>query len=396
MITYLTDVEGRWDKLASFASGNPCLALEGEALRLADDVTFVFGGDAIDRGPHGRRIIRTLLAARRAYGDRVVLLAGNRDINKMRLWRELDGAPPDNIPEPLRDASRGEILRWIFSNTMGARDAANHRATELAAEGRAHSDNDVAESYLEDLAKGGPLREYLLCCQLGYRAGNTLFLHGGATEENLCRVPGIVERSRGIDEWISGLNDFYAREVKLFDSGMPPAALIAYQMPLKGTRLNQGSVIYSRPTDELGNPVLPSARTLDELRESGVHRLIVGHTPSGDCPAILRDGDFEMVLADNSYGRLERGSQVSFTDRRLTVAALTELDGGERERVHFTSELDDRESPVGHRDRDSGYLIKGKLERGDYLLFRGLPGYKYEQIAATPDDVARRTLIAPR
>ena len=45
----------------------------------------MFGGDAIDRGPGGRRIVRTLLAARRRYGDRVILLAGNRDINKLRL-----------------------------------------------------------------------------------------------------------------------------------------------------------------------------------------------------------------------------------------------------------------------------------------------------------------------
>ena len=99
--------------------GNPHVALAGDALVLADGVTFVFGGDAIDRGPHGRRIIRTLLAARRTYGERVILLAGNRDLNKLRLVRELDDVPA---------AARGDRLRWIFEHTMGAPRAFDHRA----------------------------------------------------------------------------------------------------------------------------------------------------------------------------------------------------------------------------------------------------------------------------
>ena len=35
-LAYLTDVEGRWDKLASFAEGNPLVSLVDGALRLAD------------------------------------------------------------------------------------------------------------------------------------------------------------------------------------------------------------------------------------------------------------------------------------------------------------------------------------------------------------------------
>ena len=149
MIAYLTDVEGRWDKLASFADRNPLVQLAGDRLRLSDGATFVFGGDAIDRGPAGRRIVDTLLAARREYGERVVLLAGNRDINKLRLRRELDGAPPARTPPALREGPRGELLRWIFGNTMGAGEAFDHRATELASERPGHSitDEDVVQSY---------------------------------------------------------------------------------------------------------------------------------------------------------------------------------------------------------------------------------------------------------
>lgn len=53
LIAYLTDVEGRWDKLVSFATGNPHVSLVDGELRLAERVTFVFGGDAIDRGAQG-------------------------------------------------------------------------------------------------------------------------------------------------------------------------------------------------------------------------------------------------------------------------------------------------------------------------------------------------------
>src|SRR5262249_33902485 len=70
------------------------------------------------------------LAARRDYGERVVLLAGNRDINKLRLVRELTGAPPPGAPA---SGTRGALLRSIFANTMGAPDAFAHRGAELGA-----------------------------------------------------------------------------------------------------------------------------------------------------------------------------------------------------------------------------------------------------------------------
>ncbi len=44
--------------------------LRGDAIELADGATFVFRGDAIDRGPHGRRLVRTLLAAKQPERDR--------------------------------------------------------------------------------------------------------------------------------------------------------------------------------------------------------------------------------------------------------------------------------------------------------------------------------------
>lgn len=388
MIAYLTDVEGRWDKLASFTDGNPHVWLDGASLRLAAGVTFVFGGDAIDRGPHGRRIVDLLLAARRDYGERVILLAGNRDINKLRLARELAGAPPRGAPNV---ATRGELLRWIFANTMGAPRAFGHRATEL---GEA-DDEAVVQSFVDDLAPGGALRTYLGECRLGFRAGSTLFLHGGVTSENFGAVPGTAP-ARDVDGWLAALDRFYRDELAVFAAGRAPSALIAYQAPQPGTQLNQHSVVYARPTDELANPHLPDEDVIARLRACGVHRLVVGHTPSGDCPAILRDGEFELVLADNSYGRIELGSQLALTDDETHVRAITQLDDGTRATVRFTSTRGDTPSPLGRRDHETGQLVKARLDCGDYLMFRGLAARRVQQLGVPANELAGRPLVVAR
>ena len=390
MISYLTDVEGRWDKLVSFTTGNPHVSVIDGELRLSDGVTLVFGGDAIDRGAHGRRFVSLLLAAKRAYGDRVVLLAGNRDINKLRLVTELGGKPRAGAPS---GGTRAEILHWTLANTMGAAKAFEFRATELRELGERADDDAVGESYLADLAPGGALRAFLNASRLGYRAGSTLFLHGGVTSENFLKTPNAAP-SGDVDAWLAELDQFHRAELAKFESGQRPDALIAYQSQ-GPDKLNQGSVVYARPTDELGNPQLPPSAIVARLLENGIRRVVVGHTPSGDCPAILRDGEFELVLADNSYGRLEHGSKVAFTDDVTHVTARTQLDGGREENVSFTVEREPV-SPLGLRELETGRLVKARLESGDYLLFRALPKYQVEQLAASAERLASRTLVTAR
>ncbi|MBA2544256.1 MAG: metallophosphoesterase [Deltaproteobacteria bacterium] len=396
-IAYLTDVEGRWDKLASFLDGNPHVSIADDVLRLTDGVTFVFGGDAIDRGPHARRIVSLLLAAKRSYGERMILLAGNRDINKLRLVTELGGQPHRRAPAGL---SRPELLRWTFINTMGAKTAFDHRVTELAETGHPATDDAVVDSYLADLAPGGELRAYLEACQLGFRTADTLFVHGGVTAENFLLTPAVCENrwitqyssADNTDDWLVALERFYRDEMSAFAAGTRPDAVIAYQSQ-GPDKLNQQSVVYARPTDEEGNPQLPPADIVERLRDDGLRRLVVGHTPSGDCPAILRDGDFELVLADNSYGRIERGSQIAI-DTATHVRAITQLDDGAQLSVAFTVAASD--AMLGLRDRESGQLVKARLERGDYLLFRGLPKYQVEQITASGEALAARSLVVAR
>jgi hypothetical protein len=396
-LAYLTDVEGQWSKVSSFATNNPLVSLDAQGrLLVAAGARFVFGGDAVDRGPEARRIVHALLEAKRRQPEQVVLLAGNRDINKMRLVTELCGLPPASTPEQARNASSAELLRWIFDNTMGAPHAFVHRAAELESAGADHDDQSVVQSFLDELGPTGEFTEYLCACQLVYRDENTLFVHGGVTSDSIGYVPEAPRRFDALEAWTLALNAFYVSQCAAFRERKfnGYSALVAYQAPLPGTRLNQASVVYARPTDELGNPVLPAPSVIGALRGAGIERVVLGHTPSGDSPAVLRDGaGFELVLADNSHGRIEPGSQV-FLDEDPRILGASVLDSGERVEVSTRLAAEGSTSPLGLRDAQ-GRLVKGRLQRGEYLVFRGFSGYRVEQ-SAVPENALARPLQPPR
>jgi hypothetical protein len=398
-VAYLTDVEGLWKKLTRFCQDNPLVSLEdGERLVVKPGATFVFGGDAIDRGPDGRRVVRTLLEARRRHPSQVVLLAGNRDINKLRLVRELRGHPLARTPPEVRSAPRPVLLRWIFEYSMGARGAFEFRRTELARSGAPVSDEDVVDSFLEDLGPGGMLREYLSACQLSHRIGNTLFLHGGLHEDSLGVVPS-RERVEGVDAWSDALNQWYREQLaafadERFDAEGRPAwePVIAYQAPTPGKRINTGSVVYGRMANEHNHPSLPSTGLIETLARSGIHRLVVGHTPSGDCPSLLLDDTFELILADNSYGRVEGASRILLGEHAVRVEGEVKLDDGRLEQLHFEHVHGDTSGALGRQLVDTGQLVKGPLQSGEWLLFRALPEFRVEQLAVDPGTLVGRAL----
>jgi hypothetical protein len=398
-VAYLTDVEGIWEKLASFCQDNPHVFLDdGERLVVRPGATFVYGGDAIDRGPDGRRVVRTLLDAWRRQPSQVVLLAGNRDINKLRLVRELNGHPLPKTPPEVRRGPRPVLLRWILDNTMGARGAFDFRRAELARTDASVSEEDVVTSFLEDLGPGGMLRDYLTACQLAHRVGNTLFVHGGLHEDSLGMVPS-RGRVEGVDAWAQSLNGWYREQLEAFVEGrLDPEGVpawepvIAYQAPTPGKRINTASVVYGRMADDRNHPTLPSRALIETLARSGIHRLVVGHTPSGDCPSLLREEAFELILADNSYGRVEGASRVFLRDDSVVVEGQAKLDDGRLERLHFQAALGDTSGPIGRQLVDTGQLVKGPLASGGWLLFRALPQFRIEQLSADPSTLSGRSL----
>lgn len=418
-IAYVTDAEGQWEKLVSFCANNPLVSLAGDRLTLAEGARFVFGGDAIDRGPHARRIVACLTDAKLRYAERVVLLAGNRDLNKLRLARELGGHLPERAPQSLRDASPAALLRWIFAETMGAPDAFEHRRTELgsagepghagppgAASGRAVSDEEVLHSYLDDVAPSGALTNYLELCALAYRHGATLFVHGGLGEASLGEVPahGSSESVDDLDEWVMRLNAWYKRQLVAYRAGaLEPSGepawqpLINYQQPLPGQRINPGSVVYGRLADEHNNPRLPPLPVVQRLCSAGIRRLVVGHMPSGDTPSVLRDPsrDFELILADNSYGRVSGASRVLLNDEVVLIEGDTVLDDTRRCAVRFTLVAGERSSLLGLQVGHHGPLIKAPLVGDQYLTFKVLPRYQVQQRAEPAAVLRAQALSVP-
>jgi hypothetical protein len=401
-IAYLTDTEGIWPKLLTFLERNPFVWLDpNERLCVKPGAVFVFGGDAIDRGPDSRRLVNLFIEAKERQPDQVILLAGNRDLNKLRLRRELAGFPPRRATEDVVQGPRAELLRWIFANTMGAKDAFAHRKTELSRQ-KIIEDDEVVQSYLDDIQVNGPLYHYLSLCQLAYREQETLFVHGGVTEENLGVVPGASAQYTSVNDWIGALNTWYREQMAAYaeqrftPEGEPAwQPIIAYQAPLPGSRVNQASVVYSRLADEWGNPYLMPNSVRERLAANNIKRVILGHTPSGDSPSLLRASNIELIMADNSYGRVNVGSRVFVEGGQCQIQASAKLDSGEEVSLACTTEVSLPAEPIGYRTRTSDYLVKGMLTDGSYLLFKALDGYRVEQTRMSPQKLAQQSLIEP-
>jgi hypothetical protein len=123
---YVTDVEGNLIYFLSFVE--KCQVLTSsikidnghiQQLTLSligDDSYFVYGGDACDKGNGDIRLIRALVDLKHQYPDRVFLLVGNRDLNKLRLTAELShqdmSRDIDDIPPPV--CILFLLLPWSF------------------------------------------------------------------------------------------------------------------------------------------------------------------------------------------------------------------------------------------------------------------------------------------
>jgi hypothetical protein len=414
-VAHISDVEGSWARLSTFVERTPGLSLlPHDRIEVAHGTIFVMGGDAVDRAPWSRRVMRAFLDVKERFPDRVFLLAGNRDLNKLRLIRELEGALPRKAPPELVNLlarNRADVLQWIFSQTMGAQQAFEFRREELRVTGYASGDEDVVESFLDDLRPPHGLQfRYLSQCQLAYRHGATLFVHGGFGDESLGHVPGQAP-IQDLDEWVAALNAFlreqlvrYAEAPGRVQSGgvdVDPAwlPLVLYQAPVRGLGRNPHSVVYGRfGTDPWNNPRLPSPSSLRWLQARGIRRVVVGHTPCGDLPAFLKSVEGpEIVIADNSRGRVDVGLSLLVDDDAVAISARTVFDDARESDLSYAVPVGD--DGLTGRLTEDGHLVKAIVSNladdGDSaLLFRCDEGYIVRQTtrAATSLGPLRRPL----
>eukprot|EP00658_Telonema_sp_P-2_P051578 TRINITY_DN3965_c0_g1_i3.p1 TRINITY_DN3965_c0_g1~~TRINITY_DN3965_c0_g1_i3.p1 ORF type:complete len:470 (-),score=104.96 TRINITY_DN3965_c0_g1_i3:64-1473(-) len=363
---YVTDVEGNlgfWNnyvKISKVLSRDP---RTGE-VRLKPGAHFVFGGDAVDQGEGDLRFLEEIVALQRRYPERVHLLLGNRDINKMRLSAELSTAhrdkwpldqhpgvwwisapPPQEIGTQLIPAMNPNTvanhLKWILAKTMGAGGTFEYRRLELAKlnknkpfdVGAGITDQQVADSFVESLSEGGNMREYLRNGKLAVQLGSTLFIHGALSNECIGWTPPSATRSTatGLQGWIETMNLWARQQVNQWcitdfsNKSLDPAMTAwandgGYSHPQPGSDLTQygmghlpdlspnPTVVYNTWIGRASQVLPPPPELTSWLKSEGVMTVVCGHKPVGDLPLPFETSDGVTVLiADTSYSANIRG-----------------------------------------------------------------------------------------
>ena len=336
---------------------HPCLQWADEThseLLLKDGYNFVFGGDAGDKRDGTIRFVTLMVKLKKRYKDRVTLLVGNRDANKLRFLSELtqqdldsclppvpagvtgagkdcrqyikelavkqgvaptaDEVPEDKIMELNTMANR---LRWILDCTMGSVGDFEFRRQELAllsgkALGEISDDAVVASFYGSVADENGFMREYLQLGQLAVVHDCTLFVHGG--------VYGVFNKSKGIEscvglvpngsdldnqlkfsdmnEWVAKLNGWMSSQVEsiirapAFTSDRSSRS--GQALFLYGSYSPTASVIMARMLDDSSMPQPVPADVAAALKSWGICRVVTGHTPHGNAPTVFSNHGVEV------------------------------------------------------------------------------------------------------
>mmetsp|Transcript_78542 Transcript_78542/g.188414 ORF Transcript_78542/g.188414 Transcript_78542/m.188414 type:complete len:662 (-) Transcript_78542:58-2043(-) len=386
-VTYLTDVEGHWPYFCNFVDLSEGLAFAEEGdqraaraapeLILEDGWHFVFGGDTCDKGPGSLRCLQALVSVKKRYPDRVHLLLGNRDINKMRYTSEFTDdevarMSPDSpaafwVPEDKRTSpwefisslaahaegkddalltveeirsycTKANLMRYHLKYDMGSDGEFDFRRQELAHMTGRHvsqvSDDEVMQSYEDSVAEGGVMREYMRLAELVCLLGGTLFVHGQIIGNQFlsCGTEGVAwcvgsvpqgdgssyDHVKDIRQWVVDLNSWARNDVAAWVeqptwlrppcdatyegwSSRAAAGLIAYGTP--ATKVP--SVVYCRWLEDNNMPKRYPPDLVKYLVAEGICRVVVGHTPHGNCPTVIPHEGLTVIMGDTSYSNMK-------------------------------------------------------------------------------------------
>jgi len=396
-ILYLTDVEGNWAYFCNFVEVSKGILQFKES-----GYHFVFGGDTCDKGPGTLRCLRALLQLKKDYPDRVHLLIGNREANKLRFTAEctdeqVAGITPDSpaaywVAEKARERpwnyfsklaakangvdmadlseedvrphiNQANLFQYHLKHDMGSDGDFDFRQQELAhILGRKVedvSDQEVVNSYMDSVKPGGEICEYMRNAVMVCLLGSTLFVHGQIIgsqfiecgENGVAWALGVVPELGGLScrhvndlrAWIVELNQWAQAEFDDWEAQptwvKPPteetiegwsqrggAGLILYGTP--ATRVP--SVVYCRYLEDNCMPKPYPKQLVDYLVEAGVSRVVIGHTPHGNCPTVIRHegSDLTIVMADTSYSNMKSDLNYKGDNRGDAVCSIA-MDGEE-------------------------------------------------------------------
>ena len=430
-VTFVADVEGDWKALIEkLSSGNGVIVTEDGRLVLAPDAGVVFGGDYGDRGPSTLRIYEMIRIAKEEHGDKVEVLLGNRDINKLRLIAELDPAlPKGHVRRAWWDAKCPPYADWlgaredssflrleyILAKTMGAEGDAERRRDEVRTLRQPTTDEGVVASYQQSLMSGGDLHFILKHGKLAVLHDGVLYVHGGVTnpkyEPDHCVgwVPGCDRRVHGVAHWVDALNEWYRaafeawEERPLFDdtSAAPLTPSLGFRGDYGGASLLLLSVDLHE--DTTGAP-LRSVVTGRHLRPDGtrihmsdglrsalrdVRAVVCGHTPVGESPMVVRaeEGDVPVVMADTSRAP-DAASVVHVGPSVVTLSGA--LSNGQRVRARLGDGTPS--SRALGLELDDGYHVRTYLEGGDKCVLAKIHNFNVDTKVVEARDAHRSAL----
>lgn len=379
-IEFMTDIEGNLQYLQTLVENSDVLSWDDQCLDLAENAYFVHGGDTVDKGPGDIRVLRLLMDLKIKYPERVFLIIGNRDSNKVRFMSELEEkywgsnkvpflekhTPyPQFIEEKGLDHGEVAALKWMLHESMGCRQTFEQRRTELSELQSIPvtiiSDAVVLNSFKDmiDPKADNPLYlQHLHLGQMMVQIGDCLFTHGGIHAAGIGYVPR-KPKCANLADWVRTLNGWMDEELDNFvanpyyteDGHRSCEDMIEYTAPwFEGSEFNGKSMIYSDGfvgTDGFA-PRYPDPEVIDLLEDAGVTRVLVGHRPQGDTPTTLRcpsgllvivaDTSFSDPGADKAYNPSNfRGaafSTVKVTKTDVTVDGVTAKNGCHRFRLN--------------------------------------------------------------
>ena len=554
-IGYVADVEGHWEYFLEYVERSKVLDWEEhdshnkylsstangialQRLNLRPNTHFIYGGDSVDKGPGDIRLCRALVGLKKRYPDRVHLLVGNRDLNKLRFSSELSDEdmcrPIDHIKRPFWDRkaksyeehleeilrthaatngdytldhfnTKAERLRWMLKHTLGCPDTFEFRREEISflhkvygcyppnsethesspvhtdisrtnndvnADTTNVTDEDVVNSFDYEINHTeGSLRQYLHHASIAAIIGNTIFVHGAIDRLTMCFVPSrnskfelptssppsFSEPSTNISdgtmiddahEWVESLNEFLHDGLNDFESrphwneertSRGGEALLAIQnrpsMWGRSVVCNSyadGGVVATddaeeqrkqalRVAEEESNPLAfegVASNVFDQapadwLLTHGIKRIVVGHKPTGDCPAVLSSAytGVEVCSVDTSFARrrdistdeksnrfgVNRGDAMAVVEiagsdchNNCLEVSGTLADGTEYSNTHphignNKDSTTSGDSILGKRTVD-GWWIKASISPGQYHLCRGY-GRTVEYNTRSEEDV---------
>jgi len=197
------------------------------------------------------------------------------------------------------------------------------------------SDEDVIRSYEESIAPGGVMREYLRLSELVCILRSTIFVHGQVIGNDFVNCgEGGVAQSVGcvplgsdcttwsnvpdLRQWANELNAWSKKSIAAWEAqptwkrpptesidkdwlGRGGADLIVYGTP--ATRVP--SVVYCRWLEVNCMPKPYPDSLVEYLKNEGISRVIVGHTPHGNCPTVIPHAGLSVIMGDTSYSSMK-------------------------------------------------------------------------------------------